>query len=147
MAVGALLAVLAVGAVATGVLGGNAGEAPAGTTTEQTTEQMTEAPPSIDLVAADYVGRPVAEVEAELTRLGLVPQLQPVQTADVPEGQVTAIDPSTALGAGSTVTLSHAVAPPPAPERWSGGDESDDDEDGGNGNGNGNGWGRGNDDD
>jgi serine/threonine-protein kinase len=151
MAVGALLAVLAVGAVATGKLGGNAGEAPAGTTTEQTTEQTTEhateAPPSIDLVAADYVGRPVVEVEAELTGLGLVPQLQPVQTADVPEGQVTAVDPSMALVAGSTVTVSHAVTPPPARER-SGGDESDDDEDGGRGNnGDGNGWGRGNDDD
>jgi eukaryotic-like serine/threonine-protein kinase len=114
------------------VQGGNPGDPAADTTTAQTTEPTTEptteAPPPIDLVASDYVGRPVADVQAELTRLGLVPQLQGVQTADVPEGQVTAVDPLTGLLAGSPVTVSHAVAPP-APPQQSSVDE-------GNGNGN-----------
>jgi serine/threonine-protein kinase len=135
MAVGAVIAVvaiLAVAAVAVGLLGGQ----PAGTTTGQSTGQTAEpatqttaeTPPTIDLVAADFVGRPVADVQAELTALGLVPQLQPVQTADVPEGQVTAVDPLTGLLAGSPVTVSHAVAPPAPPQRSS--------VDEGNGNGN-----------
>jgi eukaryotic-like serine/threonine-protein kinase len=135
MAVGAVIAVvaiLALAAVAVGLLGGQ----PAGTTTGQSTGQTAEpatqttaeTPPTIDLVAADFVGRPVADVQAELTALGLVPQLQPVQTADVPEGQVTAVDPLTGLLAGSPVTVSHAVAPPAPPQRSS--------VDEGNGNGN-----------
>jgi serine/threonine-protein kinase len=139
MAVGAVIAVvaiLAVAAVAGGLLGGQ----PAGTTTGQSTGQTAEpatqttaeTPPTIDLVAADFVGRPVADVQAELTALGLVPQLQPVQTADVPEGQVTAVDPLTGLLAGSPVTVSHAVAPPAPPQRSSVDEGSSND----NGNGN-----------
>ena len=135
MAVGAVIAVvaiLALAAVAVGLLGGK----PPGTTTGQSTGQTAEpatqttaeTPPTIDLVAADFVGRPVADVQAELTALGLVPQLQPVQTADVPEGQVIAVDPLTGLLAGSPVTISHAVAPPAPPQ------QSSDDE--GNGKGN-----------
>ena len=139
-AVAALLAVLVLGAVAGGVLGGNPA---ADTTTAPTTEPTTQAPPPIDLVASDYVGRPVADVQAELTRLGLVPQLQGVQTADVPEGQVTAVEPLTGLTAGSPVTVAHAVPPPPPPAtRQTGNDEADDEESGngdGNGKGNGNG--------
>jgi hypothetical protein len=143
MAVGAVIAVVAVlalVAVAVGLLGGNPAGPAAGTTTGQTAEPTArttarttaettaETPPTIDLVAADYVGRPVADVQAELTALGLVPQLQPVQTADVPEGQVVAVDPLTGLRAGSPVTVSHAVAPP-APPQSSSADE-------GNGKGN-----------
>jgi eukaryotic-like serine/threonine-protein kinase len=139
MAVGAVIAVVAVlalVAVAVGLLGGDPAGPAAGTTTGQTAEpaarttaeRTAETPPTIDLVAADYVGRPVADVQAELTALGLVPQLQPVQTADVPEGQVVAVDPLTGLLAGSPVTVSHAVAPP-APPQSSSADE-------GNGKGN-----------
>ena len=143
MAVGAVIAVvaiLAVAAVAVGLLGGQ----PAGTTTGQSTGQTAEpaaqttaeTPPTIDLVAADYVGRPVADVQAELTALGLVPQLQPVQTADVPEGQVTAVDPLTGLLAGSPVTISHAVAPPAPPQRSSADEGKGDKGNKGNGKGN-----------
>jgi serine/threonine-protein kinase len=146
----ALLALLTVVAVVAVVRGGEP-DAPAAGTTEQTTaEQTTETPAPIDLVASDYVGRPVATVQAELTGLGLVPQLQAVQTADVPEGQVTAVDPLTGLAAGSVVTVTHAVAPPPAPEQPAGDDEKDENEqkDEGEGGGNGNrGNGRDKDDD
>ena len=130
MAVGAVIAVvaiLALAAVAVGLLGGKPAGPAAGTTTGQSTGQTAEpaaqttagTPPTFDLVAADYVGRPVADVQAELTALGLVPQLQPVQTADVPEGQVIAVDPLTGLLAGSPVTISHAVAPPAPPQQSS----------------------------
>jgi serine/threonine-protein kinase len=81
-------------------------------------------------------------VAAELTGLGLVPQLQPVQTADAPEGQVTGVEPLTALVTGSTVTVSHAVAPPPPPAQA--GDDADDADRGKGDNGKGdNGKGRG----
>jgi len=106
------------------------------------------------LVAGDYVGRPVAEVAAELTGLGLVPQLQPVQTADAPEGEVTGVAPLTALVTGSTVTVSHAVAPAPPPAQ-AGDDDADDADRGKDDNGkgdngkgdNGKGRGKGEDDD
>jgi eukaryotic-like serine/threonine-protein kinase len=144
LAVGAaigVVAVLALVAVAVGLLGGNPAGPAAGTTTGQPTGQTAEpaaqttaeTPPTIDLVAADFVGRPVADVQAELTALGLVPQLQPVQTADVPEGQVTAVDPLTGLVSGSPVTVSHAVAPP-APPQQSSVDEGNGDGNGSKGN-------------
>ena len=158
MAAGALLAVLAVlgvGALIGGVLNGNA-SAPAGeTTTEQTTDQpadqatepAVETPQVIDLVAGDYVGRPVADVAAELTRLGLVPLSQPVPTADMADGRVTAVDPLSGLTAGSTVTVMFAVPPPAAPAPApSEDDTAGEDETRGkanNGNGNGNGRGKG----
>jgi serine/threonine-protein kinase len=148
----ALLTLLAVGWLVVGALRGSPDEPTTGATAEQTTEPATEAPAPIDLVAADYVGRPVADVQAELTGLGLVPRLQPVQTADVAEGEVTALDPLQSLLPGSTVTISHAVAPPPpppapapeTPAQEADEDEDDDDRDR-DGNGNGNGNGRGND--
>jgi hypothetical protein len=144
MAVGAGIAVLVLAAVAVGSRGGGSDDPTSGTagqSTAPTGGPTTEAPPPIDLVASDYVGRPIAEVQAELTRLGLVPQPQPVQTADVPEGRVIAVEPLTALVAGSTVTVSHAAAPPAAPTQ-----SADDEEDAGKGdkgNGRGNGKGRG----
>src|SRR3954454_16151130 len=127
MAVGAgvaVLAVLGLAAVAFGMIGGSP-DGPAAGTTGSTTVQTSEAPPRINLVAGDYVGRPVAEVAAELTGLGLVPQLQPVQTADAPEGEVTGVAPLTALVTGSTITVSHAVAPAPPPAQ-AGDDDADD---------------------
>ena len=66
-------------------------------------------------------GRPVAEVEAELTGLGLSVQLRPVQTADAPAGQVLAVEPLEELTPGQTVTVTYAVAPVPAPAVDAGG--------------------------
>jgi eukaryotic-like serine/threonine-protein kinase len=63
----------------------------------------------------DYRGRPVAEVEAELVRLGLSVQLRPIQTADAPDGDVLAVEPGGELSPGQTVTITYAVAPSPAP--------------------------------
>ncbi|MGY1683609.1 serine/threonine protein kinase [Geodermatophilus sp. SYSU D01176] len=90
------------------VLGTSGSPAPATGTTS------TPAPPAgVDVVPAAYVGRPVADVQAELTGSGLVVQLRPVQTADVPDGQVIAVDPSGRLAPGTAVTVTHALAPPP----------------------------------
>jgi serine/threonine-protein kinase len=124
-------------------------ETPAADTTTGTTATTPaeQTPATVALDPADYVGRPVGEVQAELAALGLAVALQPVETADVAEGLVTAVAPVDGLVAGASVTVSHAV-PPPAPV-----DEGGTDEEAGNGNGNGNGNdrknkgnGRGNDD-
>jgi serine/threonine-protein kinase len=143
--VGALAAVLLIAAVVAGIgiLTGGDGETPAAaptttvvqttaeeTTAEQTTAEQTTAeqtPAAVQIDPEDYVGRPVGEVQEELADLDLVVVLQPVETADVDEGSVTAVAPSGGLVAGSTVTVSHAVAPPENP---------DEDDEQGNGNGN-----------
>ena len=136
--VGALVALLLIAAVVTGIgmLDGSDGTPAASptTSTQQTTAEQT--PAAVPLDPADYVGRPVAEVQAELEALDLTVELQAVSTADVGDGLVTALSPTDGLVAGSTVTVSHAVAPPAPPAEED--DESDEDDEG-NGNGNGNG--------
>jgi serine/threonine-protein kinase len=135
---GAVVALLLIAAVVVWVqvFDGSDGTATAPTTSaQQTTAEQSQAP--VELDADAYLGRPVAEVRAELEVLGLEVALQPVPTADVADGLVTALTPTEGLVAGSTVTVSHAVAPPapaPAPDD----EEDEDDGPGGNGNGNGN---------
>jgi len=65
----------------------------------------------VPVASADLVGRPYAEVQAELTGRGLVVTLRPLQTGDVPDGQVIAVDPTGELSVGSPVTVTYAVAP------------------------------------
>nr|WP_239524132.1 protein kinase [Geodermatophilus normandii] len=112
-------------------------------------------PAPVDVVAADLVGRPLADVRAALTALGLQAQPQPVVTGEVPADQVTAVAPEGSVLPGQTVTVTYAVAPPADDDP--GGDDGGDDDGGGNGNegnrgngngngGNGNGNGRGGDD-
>ncbi|WP_369130193.1 protein kinase domain-containing protein [Modestobacter roseus] len=69
----------------------------------------------VSLSTADYVGRPVAEVQAELAERGMVVTLRPLQTGDVPDGQVIALYPVGQVLPGAAVDLTHAVAPPPPP--------------------------------
>jgi serine/threonine-protein kinase len=148
------LAVLALVAVAV-LLVRSGGETPAGAgTTEQTT-----APAAVELVAADFVGRSVQEVQADLVARGLQPSLVPVETADVPAGQVLSVDPVGSLAPGSSVTVEYGVPPVVVPDEGAGsGNEGGGNgtegggngtEGGGNGNegNNGNGNGRGNDKD
>jgi len=72
---------------------------------------------SVVLTAEDYLGRPVAEVEAELGEAGLAVERVAVETDGQPAGTVTAISPAGAVPVGSTVTVSYAVAPDePEPE-------------------------------
>ncbi|MGY5882615.1 protein kinase domain-containing protein [Modestobacter lacusdianchii] len=67
----------------------------------------------ISLSNADLVGRPVPEVEAGLVERGLQVTRQPLETDDVPDGQVIALNPVGQVVPGTVVTVTHAVAPPP----------------------------------
>jgi eukaryotic-like serine/threonine-protein kinase len=164
-AVPVAVALLAAAAVGTGVVLGTGGGAEPGAQPTPTPPPAvtSTAPPApvprvttVRLAAAEHVGRPVAEVQAELTGLDLVVQLRPIQTSDVPAGQVIALDPAGEVPVGTTVTVTHAVAPPPPPpppapsaepeqgdgdgDRDRGGDgERERDRDRGNGNGRGRG--------
>jgi serine/threonine-protein kinase len=154
------LAVLAALAVAVVAIQAGSGTPAEGTTNEATTEQPTEVttPPPIAVAAEDYLTLPVAAVQAALIGQGLQVTLVPVETADVPAGQVTAIDPVGDLPPGSTVTVTYAVppvvVPTPAPEpapappaQDVGEDEGEERWNGNNGNGRGNGRGNDKDDD
>jgi eukaryotic-like serine/threonine-protein kinase len=72
-------------------------------------------PPALHLVATDYLRHPVAQVKAALTALGLQVKLTPVTTRTVGAGLVTAIAPVGDVRAGSSVTVSYAVAPVATP--------------------------------
>ncbi|MGY1736067.1 protein kinase domain-containing protein [Geodermatophilus sp. SYSU D00684] len=66
----------------------------------------------IVLRAADYVGRPVAEVADDLTALGLTVGQRSEQTADAAPGTVVRLDPvDVELAAGDRVQVFVAVAP------------------------------------
>jgi serine/threonine-protein kinase len=149
-----VVALLAVVAVVAGLLLGTTGDpAPASqpTPSPSPTVSATPAPapapavPRVRLTAAEYVGRSVAQVQAELAGLDLTVALRGVTTADIPAGQVITIDPTGEVPVGTTVTVTHAVAPPaptttvapPAPPVEDDGDEADEDQDNGNGNGRG----------
>jgi serine/threonine-protein kinase len=164
-----LVALLAVAAVVLGGLQlvGSGSDADGGTATGPTTPATSSAPstpPStptvqlVDVVSADYAGRPVSEVQAELTARGLIVSISPQETGDVADGLVISVDPAGPLTPNSPVTITYAVAPPPppaptpAPAATSAGgdsgqseDEPDEDEpdEGSQWNGNGNGWGNG----
>jgi eukaryotic-like serine/threonine-protein kinase len=70
---------------------------------------------TVHVLAADYVGRPFREVEADLAGLGLRVVLKPIETADTTPGLVTALDPVGTLHTGDSVTVTYAVAPPSSP--------------------------------
>ncbi|RZU33865.1 protein kinase domain-containing protein [Blastococcus saxobsidens] len=72
-----------------------------------------ESPEPVVVRAEDAVGRPVDEVEDELTGRGLGVARTAQETAEVPAGQVVAVSPVGALPPGTVVTLAYAVAPPP----------------------------------
>jgi serine/threonine protein kinase len=149
-ALGALLAV-AVLMLVLGLLRDEdptAGTTPApSATSEPAPSSSTPAPPSTVTVSADeFVGRPVADVQADLVALGLQVDLVPTTTADVPAGQVTGVEPTGEVPLDGTVTVAYAVAPVPAPEQPEEEDEAEEQEDEGGGNGNrGNGKGNGKD--
>jgi serine/threonine-protein kinase len=96
------------------LLGGT--ESPAGPASKEETTATTPAPPpTVGVVAADLLGRPVEDVQAELVGRGLQVHLLPVETADVPAGQVTVATPEGELAPATVIAVSYAVAPVPAP--------------------------------
>jgi serine/threonine-protein kinase len=66
----------------------------------------------ITLVAGEYAGRPLADVEAELAGLGLRTERSARPTAEAAPGVVLEITPAGAVERGDTITVVHAVAPP-----------------------------------
>jgi hypothetical protein len=106
-----LLALLAGAGIAAGVLQAFSDGPPASTAVAA--EQRDSS--SLMLSAGDHVGRPVDEVAAELTALGLVVELRAEPTADVPADQVTGVSPTgRQLRAGDVVVVRYAVPLPRA---------------------------------
>ena len=70
-------------------------------------------PSAVEVAADDLVGHPVAEVQATLAGRGLRVELVAMETTDVPDGQVMAVDPAGELSPGDTVRITYAVAPAP----------------------------------
>ena len=83
---------------------------------------------------AAYLGRPLTDVQRELTALGLVVQVAADADAQLPADAVVSVTPNGALSRGDTVLVTYAVAtaapsPVPAPvaaagrrwPRWLGG--------------------------
>jgi tRNA A-37 threonylcarbamoyl transferase component Bud32 len=133
--VGALAALVAVAVVVGLLQGGTATEdRPA---SEQTTTTTPAPPETVGVLAAELLGRPVEDVQAELLGRGLQVQLVPVETADVTAGLVTAAAPDGELPPGTVVAVSNAVAPPPPPVAEDDGDEGDGGGNGDGGNGDG----------
>ncbi|MGY1741559.1 MULTISPECIES: protein kinase domain-containing protein [unclassified Blastococcus] len=102
-----LVALLLGAAAAAGVFLVLAGESPA---TPVAAAQTQEAE-TVALSAADYVGRPVDDVAAELSALGLSVYRHPQITDDVEAGTVTRVDPTgRGLEPGDDVDVWYAVA-------------------------------------
>ena len=74
-----------------------------------------DTPAPVSVVAADLIGRPLADVQQELAGKGLQVQTTPVETTGTAAGVVTAVSPEGDLAQGTVVTLSYAVAPAVAP--------------------------------
>lgn len=119
LALAALLTLLVVagGTFAVLQLAGNGTD-----TTQAAGSAPTSAPappaPAVALVSlstTDYAGRPIGEVQADLVERGLLVAVQPLQTSDVPDGQVIALAPTGQVLPGAVVTVTHAVTPPPPP--------------------------------
>jgi hypothetical protein len=137
VAIAVVLVVVALAGV--GALGGDPDGTPgAGTTTAPSTSTAQATPTAVDVRSADLVGRPLADVEAQLTAAGLQVQPRPIATGDVPDGQVIAVDPVGEVAVGGTVTVTYAVAPPTQSGDGNGNGEGNGNEGNGNeGNGNG----------
>jgi serine/threonine-protein kinase len=146
-----LVALVVVAAVAAGlVVLGNSGTdpAPAGRPTTSAPAPTTSAAPTpppappvvqVRLDPAEYVGRPVGQVQPQLAGLDLAVVLQAVETTDVPAGQVISLAPTGEVPVGTTITVTHAVAPPPPPPTTAPPPaEAEPTAEQGNGNGNGN---------
>jgi eukaryotic-like serine/threonine-protein kinase len=114
--------------------------APSTSSSAPTTAPSTSAPAqpeTVTVVAGDYVGRPVDEVQADLAGLGLHVQPKSVVTADGDEGTVVAVDPAGQVPIGEVVTVSYAVAPSQVSEDGNGNNGNGKGKDHGPGRGNG----------
>lgn len=63
------------------------------------------------ITPSQYLGRPVAEVAAELGALGFRVETRQEPSADVAEGLVTAVEPVGSLSPGETITVTSSSGP------------------------------------
>ncbi|SDF52429.1 serine/threonine protein kinase [Blastococcus fimeti] len=75
----------------------------------------TDTADTVLLAAADHLGRPVVDVEADLGRLGLRVERVADPVAPGTAGAVTRISPTGAVPRGALITLAYAVGEPEAP--------------------------------
>ncbi|HEX7202505.1 MAG TPA: protein kinase, partial [Arthrobacter sp.] len=54
------------------------------------------------------------QVQSELSNLGLAVTVEPLQTSEAAPGRVVGLNPAGPLPVGSPITVTYAVAPPPA---------------------------------
>ncbi len=99
-------AVLALVVAAAGLMSSSRERSPAPMTAATATPTT---PVAVRLATKDYVGRPVGEVEPQLTGLGLSVTLRELQTTD-PPGSVVWVDPVGDLSPGQSVTVTYAVS-------------------------------------
>ena len=106
LAVAALVVLLAVRAC------GSDPTSTAGTTGASASGAGPTAAATVDVVARDYLGRPVADVRADLVALGLAVDVQRSAGGGV-VGTVKAVAPTGSVTAGTTIRLDVVAAPPP----------------------------------
>jgi eukaryotic-like serine/threonine-protein kinase len=89
----------------------------AASTPSEPTTSATSADTTVRIDQADYVDRPVSDVERELGNLGLRVDKQRIDNpGDQIEGDVEGVNPTGALHEGDTVTVTYwGPAPPPTP--------------------------------
>ncbi|WP_461169757.1 protein kinase domain-containing protein [Arthrobacter sp. Z1-15] len=123
----AVLVLIIAGAVAAFLLtGSNDDEAepapsatssqPSPSATRSASATPTENADEITINAASFEGRYFADVEAELSNLGLSVSGNPVESGDNPEGLVFDVSPVGVLSRGDRVTVSYYTAPEPTAE-------------------------------
>jgi len=66
---------------------------------------------TVDVDAGDYVGRPLAQVQAALIRQGLRVSTRPGRVQGVPDGRVLSVSPTGPVAVGDTVTVTFAAVP------------------------------------
>ncbi|NUP75654.1 MAG: protein kinase, partial [Sinomonas sp.] len=85
------------------------------TPTPTPTATTPAAPTTVNVVAANYVGRNYTEVQPELESLGLAVQLNGVQQSQGVMGAVTSLSPTGRLPLGTAVTVTYSIVPAPTP--------------------------------
>jgi serine/threonine-protein kinase len=112
-----LLAGAGLGVGALQVVGGPAAVVPPAAAASEDPDAAEQAGGSaVEVVAAEFVGRPADEVEAELVGRGLTVARRDEATAATAPGLVTAVGPVGRLARGTLVTLSVAVGLPEVPD-------------------------------
>jgi serine/threonine-protein kinase len=93
------------------------------TTTQSATPTATQNTPTptptptqetVNVIPAAYLGKDYRQVQLELSNLGLAVTVEPLQTSEAAPGRVVGLNPSGTLPVGSPITVTYAVAPPPA---------------------------------